>query len=54
MQLVSVKARTGTPLCLTTRPVLFQELVCCSDGTRWRAGQGEEGDPALGKWELMI
>lgn len=54
MQPLGVKARTGTPRCLTTRPVLFQELICCSDGTCWGAGQGEEGDPALGKWELMI
>lgn len=48
-QPVSVKARTETLLCLTLGPVLFHELACCCAGEYWRAGQGEEGDPALGK-----
>lgn len=49
MQPVSVKARTGTLLCLTLGPVLLQELLVLY----WRIlelRQGEEGHPALGKW----
>lgn len=44
MQPVSIKARTAILVCPTLGPRIFCELICCSDGEYWGAGQGGEGD----------